>query len=45
MEQKYPAVIRSWNENWEERRAYFQYDEPVRKLIYTTNAVNGITGR
>jgi len=38
---KYPVVIRSWNENWEELSAYFQYDEPVRKLIYTTNAVEG----
>jgi transposase-like protein len=38
---KYPVVIRSWHENWEELSAYFQYDEPVRKLIYTTNAVEG----
>jgi putative transposase len=38
---KYPVVIKSWNENWEELSAYFQYDEPIRKLIYTTNAVEG----
>ena len=38
---KYPVVIKSWNENWEELSAYFQYDEPIRKLIYTTNPVEG----
>ena len=38
---KYPVVIRSWNENWEELSNYFKYDEPIRKLIYTTNAVEG----
>jgi transposase-like protein len=38
---KYPIVIRSWNENWEELSLYFQYDTQIRKLIYTTNAVEG----
>ncbi len=38
---KYPIVIRSWNENWEELTTYFQYDAHIRKLIYTTNAVEG----
>ncbi|WP_010423078.1 IS256 family transposase [Anaerophaga thermohalophila] len=38
---KYPIVIRSWNDNWEELSNYFKYDEPIKKLIYTTNAVEG----
>lgn len=38
---KYPIVIRSWQENWEELTRYFQYDEAIRKIIYTTNAVEG----
>lgn len=38
---KYPVVLKSWNENWEELSAYFQYDAPIRKLIYTTNPVEG----
>lgn len=38
---KYPIVIKSWQENWEELSAYFKYDEPIRKIIYTTNAVEG----
>jgi len=38
---KYPIVIQSWNNNWDELSNYFKYDEPIRKLIYTTNAVEG----
>lgn len=38
---KYPVVIRSWNANWDRLSTFFQYDECIRKLIYTTNAVEG----
>jgi len=38
---KYPAVIESWQNNWEELSQYFEYTEPIRKIIYTTNAVEG----
>ena len=38
---KYPIVIRSWNDNWDRLSAYFKYTAPIRKLIYTTNAVEG----
>jgi transposase-like protein len=38
---KYPVVIKSWNTNWEKLSVYFQYDTHIRKLIYTTNAVEG----
>lgn len=38
---KYPIVIQSWQNNWEKLSAYFDYDEHIRKLIYTTNAVEG----
>lgn len=38
---KYPVVLRSWNNNWEKLSTYFQYDEHIRRLIYTTNAVEG----
>src|SRR5690554_2427655 len=40
-DKKYPIVIRSWKNNWPELSVYFKYDEPIRKLIYTTNAVEG----
>ena len=39
--EKYPVVIESWHRNWEELSAYFEYTEPIRKIIYTTNAVEG----
>lgn len=38
---KYPVVIRSWNDNWDRLSTYFEYTEPIRRLIYTTNAVEG----
>ena len=38
---KYPIVIQSWQNNWEKLTTYFQYTAPIRKLIYTTNTVEG----
>jgi len=38
---KYPVVLRSWHANWDKLTAYFGYDEQIRRLIYTTNAVEG----
>ena len=40
-EKKYPIVIRSWQDNWEKLSVYFAYAPPIRKLIYTTNAIEG----
>lgn len=40
-EAKYPIVITPWQNNWEKLTIYFQYTAPIRKLIYTTNAVEG----
>jgi len=39
--EKYPMVINSWVNNWEELSAYFEYSEPIRRIIYTTNTVEG----
>ena len=36
---KYPAIIRSWRNNWERLTVYFQYPNQIRKLIYTTNLI------
>ncbi|MEQ8882899.1 MAG: IS256 family transposase, partial [Cyclobacteriaceae bacterium] len=38
---KYPVVIRSWNDNWDRLSTYFEYSRPIRRLIYTTNTVEG----
>lgn len=40
-EEHYPVVIKSWQDNWEKLSAYFQFTAPIRKLIYTTNTVEG----
>jgi len=39
--EKYPIVIRSWRNNWERLSQYFKYPAPIRKIIYTTNTVEG----
>lgn len=39
---KYPVVIKSWENNWEKLSAYFDYPAGIRKMIYTTNAVEGL---
>lgn len=39
--EQYPIVLRSWQQNWERLSAYFEYSAPIRKIIYTTNTVEG----
>jgi transposase-like protein len=38
---KYPQIAKSWEDNWASLSAYFKYPTEVRRLIYTTNAVEG----
>lgn len=38
---KYPKVIHSWEDNWLELTTYFSYPTEIRKIIYTTNTVEG----
>jgi transposase-like protein len=38
---KYPIVIQSWNNNWENLSTYFDFPPEIRKIIYTTNALEG----
>lgn len=38
---QYPVVIESWERNWDNLTSYFAFDEHIRRLIYTTNAVEG----
>lgn len=40
-EKKYPVVIRSWQQNWEKLSTYFTYTEDIRRIIYTTNTIEG----
>lgn len=38
---KYPIVIQSWNNNWENLSTYFDFPPEIRRIIYTTNALEG----
>lgn len=38
---KYPVVLSSWRKNWHKLSTYFKYTPEIRKLIYTTNAIEG----
>lgn len=38
---KYPKIAISWRKNWTELSTFFKYPDAVRKLIYTTNTVEG----
>jgi putative transposase len=38
---KYPLVIRSWRSNWDELATFFRYPPEMRRLIYTTNLIEG----
>lgn len=38
---KYAIAIRSWQNNWEDLVTFFAYPAEIRRLIYTTNSVEG----
>ena len=39
---KYGYAIKSWQNNWGELTAYFDYSEEIRRIIYTTNAIESL---
>ncbi len=39
---KYPAVAQSWRRNWEAVIPFFAFPAEVRKIIYTTNAIESL---
>ena len=38
---KYPKISRSWRDNWANLSTYFKFPQEIRRLIYTTNAIEG----
>ena len=38
---KYPIVIKSWQDNWHKLSTYFKYTADIRRIIYTTNTIEG----
>lgn len=39
---KYPIVIASWQKNWDNLSAYFKYPKEIRRIMYTTNIIEGV---
>lgn len=39
---KYPAAIKSWEDNWDILSTFFAYPAGIRKIIYTTNIIEGV---
>ena len=39
---KYPIVIRSWRNKWENLSNYFKYLEDIRRIVYTTNIIESV---
>lgn len=38
---KYPAVVKSWRANWGKLSTFFGYPEAIRRVVYTTNTIEG----
>ena len=43
--QKYPMITESWKRNWEHVTPFFAFPDFVRKIIYTTNAIEALHSR
>lgn len=39
---KYPQISKSWNANWHNLITIFSYPRDIRKVIYTTNAIESL---
>ena len=39
---KFPSISKSWYNNWDKLSAMFEFSEPIRKVIYTTNAIESL---
>lgn len=38
----YPAIVQSWQRNWARIVPFFDYPAEIRKVIYTTNAIESV---
>lgn len=39
---QYPSCVKSWEDNWEVLSTFFDYPPEIRKIIYTTNIIEGL---
>ena len=42
---KYPAIAQSWRRHWEQVIPFFAFSAPIRRIIYTTNAIEALNSK
>ena len=42
---KYPAIIKSWLENWDRLSKLYDFPEQIRKMMYTTNIIESFNSQ
>ena len=42
---KYPNAIKSWEDNWDTISTFFAFPDYIRKIIYTTNAIESLNSQ
>ena len=43
--ERYPMVVKTWRSRWENVIPFFGYPAPIRKVIYTTNAIESLNAQ
>ena len=43
--EKYPAIAQSWRRNWEHVSPFFVFPKAVRRIVYTTNAIESLNAK
>lgn len=44
-EAKYPAMIKSWRDTWEDFIPFLEFPPELRKVVYPTNAIESLNAR
>jgi putative transposase len=39
---RYPMIVRSWKTNWEQLSVFFNFPPEIRRIVYTTNAIESL---
>lgn len=42
---QYPYIAKSWQNNWQNLIIFLQYPEVIRRIIYTTNTIEGLNSQ
>jgi len=44
-EQRYPAIVKLWENAWEEFTPFLRFDPEIRTILYTTNSIESLNAR